>query len=53
MMDKKNVLTKVCVYSGLVLVWFTLLAPFLLAIVYYIYAGEFLFEHLCAFVRSY
>jgi hypothetical protein len=45
-MDKKRVLTKILAIVGTILVWFTLLAPVLLTIVFFLRSGEFHFDFL-------
>jgi len=45
-MEKKDVLSKILAIAGTILVWFTLFAPVLMTIVFFIRSGEFHFDFL-------
>jgi hypothetical protein len=45
-MDNKNLLTKILAIAGLVLVWFTILSPLVLAIIFLASGGGFHFDFL-------
>ena len=45
-MEKKDVLTKILAILGTALIWFPILAPFILAVTFLIRAGMFRFDYL-------